>query len=819
MRLGMGMLQPLARIWFDEGNSMPTVKSRLISDELQMQAEHEASGAINLYRLTAALISGAIVIATLYLGADVLLPLAIAFLIGFALNPLVSKITRWGLPRIVSVILVMTFVLALLSSLTFMLVSQARILGDDLPTYQTTVRSKMQSLQETIESPGIIRKALDLMASTGQQQGPRPADVASDGERPTLVEVMPVQQSPFKTAAEWLAPTIGPLATAGIVFVFVFLVLLDRRDLRDRLLRLLGGNIHRSTTAIEEAGARISKYLLMQLLVNVSYAIPMTMGLWFIGVPGAVLWGALAALMRFIPYIGPLISAVFPIGMAFAVDPGWNVVLMTVGLIVVLELISNNIIEPLLYGTSTGLSAISLITAATFWTLLWGPIGLILSTPLTVCLLVLGRNLPQFNFLDTLLGSAPALDTPTRIYQRLIAGDPDEASEIAITEIKHHSLGTFYNDIGIEVLRLASIDYDRNATAEHRLRIANGMDELLDNLRDEYAPTSPQLVPPSVVMLGGKWEIDTVSGEMLTHLLQTEGVSADHRLTTGNSIRDVDKLGLEGVKVVCIGYFHASPLLTARHLCRKIKNQYPDIEIILALWNSQRLPDRELLDKLGASAVVTSITEAAGRIHMAMDTDVAAEALNPTAPEADQQRVTILEQSQVLDGHAREELDSMAKRAVDVFNVGFAVISAIDLNHEFIIGQSKALPGVIVDEKSDMITMPRSEAICNHVVSTGKTLVVKDTERDPRFTDHPAVELWDIRFYAGAPLQTADGHVLGALCLLDTQPHELSEDETQLLSSMAADIVSIITGEDADDIVTTQAKSKQSATVGQVLPD
>lgn len=798
---------------------MAGLRSRLIEDEARMQAKQETDGTVNLYRLTAALITASIVIAALYLGQDVLLPLAIAFLIGFALNPLVSKITRWGVPRILSVIIVMSFVLAMLSGLTFLLATQARMLGAELPTYQSTIRSKIRSIQETIESPGMMQKALEMMSTTAAVQGPQQQAKGPAGERPTLVEVIPVPQSPFKTAAEWLAPTIGPLATAGIVFVFVFLVLLDRRDLRDRLLRLLGGNLHRSTTAMEEAGSRISKYLLMQLLVNASYGIPMTVGLWFIGVPGAVMWGALAALMRFIPYIGPLISAIFPIGMAFAVDPGWNIVLMTIGLIILLELISNNVIEPMLYGTSTGLSAISLITAATFWTLLWGPIGLILSTPLTVCLLVLGRNLPQFQFLDTILGSAPALDTPTRIYQRLIAGDPEEASEIAIEEIKHSSLSDFYHDVGIEVLKLTSQDYDRNATAGHRLRIANGMDELLDNLRDEYLPSTPQSTPASVVTIGGKWEIDTVSGEMLTHLLQTEGVSADYRMLTGTSIRDADKLGLDGVQIVCISYFHPSPLLTARHLCRKIKARYPDIEIILALWDAHQLPDRELMDRLGVSTIVTSMSEAASRIHISLETDIGAAALNPTAPEKDVERIDILERSQVLQGRGREELDSMAKRAVDVFNVGFAVISAIDEQDEFIIGQSKPLPGITVDPEGDMITMPRSEAICNHVVSSGATLVVKDTERDPRFADHPAVELWDIRFYAGAPLLTADGHVLGALCLLDTEPHELSEEETALLSDMAADIVEIITGEDAEEIKQDALRDHQSATVGQKVPD
>ena len=282
-----------------------------------------------------------------------------------------------------------------------------------------------------------------------------------------------------------------PLATAGIILIFVFLALLDIGDLRDRFLRLLGGNFHRSTDAIQEAGARISRYLLMQLLVNVSYGVPLAAGLWIIGVPGALLWGAVGAVMRFVPYVGPLIAAIFPIALAFAVDSGWSMLLWTVALIVVLELTSNNIVEPLLYGSSTGLSAISLIAAAILWTALWGPVGLILSTPLTVCLLVLGRNLPQLRFLDTMLGSTPALDVPARIYQRLIANDADEAVEIASTEIEKSSVVSFYDAIGIEVLRLASEEYLQNASAEHRLRLASGMDTLLDDL-ERSIPLLPE---------------------------------------------------------------------------------------------------------------------------------------------------------------------------------------------------------------------------------------------------------------------------------------------------------------------------------------
>ncbi len=773
----------------------------------------------DIVRIAAALLATAIVIAALYLGRDVLLPLAVAFLISFALSPLVAWLGRRGLPRILSVLIVLSLVLALLGGLGMLLVTQVRGLSTDLPTYQTTIRNKIGDLREQMRGPGILERALKTVDSVQKEVQPEPEPQPGAAEAPQRVEVVPAPQSPFEMAFEWLGPLLAPLATAGIVFVFVFLALLDRGDLRDRLLRLLGGNIHRSTTTMEEAGTRISKYLLMQLLVNVSYGVPMALGLWLIGIPGALLWGTVAAVMRFIPYIGPLISAVFPLALAVAVDPGWNMVLMTLGLILFLELVSNNVVEPMLYGSSTGLSAMSLIAAATFWTLLWGPVGLILSTPLTVCLLVIGRNLPQLQFLDTLLGSAPALDVPTRIYQRLIANDADEAVEIATAEVERTSLRTFYNDIGIEVLRQASVDYTQNATAEHRLRIANGMDDLLDDLRTDYPVTTAAEQAVQVACLGGKWEIDSIACEMLAHALGSEGIPADVRTATVATGRNVTKLDLAGVDIVCLSYFTETPATAARQFCRRLKQHWPDLKIVLALWNCPpQLLEAGTMETFGADAVVVSVDEAVQRIRGLLSPEEAKAMQVADAPEDDADRIDALHASGILDGHARADLDAIAKRAADVFDVGFAVISAIDADREFIVGQSRDLPGMRTTDGTDMIVMSRDNAVCDHVVASGEMLVVPDTGRDPRFADHPAIELWKTRFYAGAPLRTADGHVLGALCLLDTKPHSLDDKEMELLGTLADDVTALITGETAGKGEADEADQTPSATVGQKVP-
>ncbi len=779
---------------------------------------------LDIVRVAAGLVAAAVVIAALYYGRDVLIPLACAFLISFALSPPVTRLVRFGLPRILSVILVMAMMLGLIGGLAFILGSQLRGLSQDLPAYQQTIQTKLTALREELKVPAFFDRAMKTVKSV-QENVEEPSPPSAAAEAPQRVEVIQKPRDPFEMATEWLGTLLEPLATAGIVFIFVFLALLDRGDLRDRLLRMLGGNLHRSTDAVEEAGKRISKYLLMQLVVNVTYGIPMALGLWLIGVPGALLWGTVAAVMRFVPYIGPMLSAIFPIGLAFAVDPGWSMVLWTIALIVTLELLSNNIVEPLLYGTSTGLSAMSLIASATFWTTLWGPLGLILATPLTVCLLVIGRNIPQLAFLDTLLGSMPALDLPTRIYQRLLADDPEEAIEIATAEIEAASPRQFYNDVAIPVLQLASEDYLGKATAEHRLRVTNGMDALIDELREDYPPALAPDTKPAVICIGGKWEVDSLASEMLAHALALDGIPADHRPASAVSVASLAKLDLAGADTVCLAYFTPNPAAPARYLCRRLRRRWPHVRIVLALWNAPApLLESDTRTTLGADEVVTSIEEAIRRIHLIVAPEEAEDALKAEIPEDEDERVAALAATGVLSGDAREDLDALAVRAADVFNVGFAVISAIDEDREYIIGQSRKLPGDRTDDGTGpdgtgMLVIPREEAVCNHVLASDEPLVVSDTERDPRFADNPTLARWNARFYAGAPLRSADGHVFGAICLLDSEPHTLDEREIELLATMAADAVALIAGEEAAGEPRSILPLPATATVGQKVPD
>jgi predicted PurR-regulated permease PerM len=748
---------------------------------------------LDLIRVAAALITAAIILGGLYYGRDILLPLAIAFLITFALSPLVTWLGRHGLPRVIATSVVMLTFVCALGGMAVVLGAQVRSLAIELPTYQTTMLTKLADLREGLKAPGIFDAALKTAERVLQEvdsKGTNP----EDGPAPQRVEVVPPQQTPFEQILSWLTRSAEPLATAGIIFFLVFLALLDRRSIRDRFLRLLGDNFHRSTDAMQEAGARISRYLLMQLLVNFSYGVPMALGLWVIGVPGALLWGAVGAVMRFVPYVGPLIASIFPLALAFAVDSGWSMLLWTIALIVLLEVIINNIVEPLLYGSSTGLSALSLIVSAILWAALWGPVGLILSTPLTVCLLVLGRNLPQLQFLETLLGSTPALDVPTRVYQRLIANDADEAIEVANTEIENSSLVSFYDRIGIEVLRLASEEHFRNASAEHRLRLASGMDTLLDDLTDQYpSPLAPGTAP-TVLCLGGKWEIDTMGGEMLAHALAVEGIAATSLPAATITADYVAKLDLQGADIVCLSYFTPRPAISARHVCQRLRRSWPNVRIVLALWNAPpELLANEALEALRADATVTSIEEAVRRIQRIVNPEEASASQRAPLPDDDAKRIDALNATGVLKGEKREALDALAKRAADVFNTEVAVISTIHEDHEYFVGQSGKLPNAITDTNGALLPMTRDDAICNYVVAGNQTLIVSDIARDPRFSDNETIKRWDVRFYAGAALRSADGLVFGALCILDPEPRTLEENEITLLETMAADVAATIT--------------------------
>lgn len=769
-----------------------------------LPADDSSLGLLSLLpelRLAIGLVTAACIIAALYFGRAVLIPLALAVFLGFVLDPLVVRLKRMGLPRAPAVAVVTVAALALIGLTGLFLANQIATLSAQLPTYQSNIVDKLKGVREGVGKPGmfdgvaktveIFRREINVSAT------PQPSATAptrSPAELPprrVLIEETP--QSPFEQATEWLKLGSGPLATTGIVLVFVVLILLDRLDLRDRMLRLWGGSLQRSTDAMDEAGARISRYLIMQLVVNASYGLPLAVGLWFIGVPGALLWGATATVTRFVPYIGPMLSAVFPLVLAFAIDPGWNLVLWTAGLIGVLQFVSSYFIAPWLYGASTGLSAISLMASAIFWTALWGPVGLVMSTPLTVCLLVIGRYLPRLQFLDVLLGSQPALDAPTRIYQRLLAGEVEEAIELAHEQTAGGKVTAFYDQVGLAVLRMASHDHAVASTARHRHRIVIGMDALIDDIVDQH-PGATNAGRPVTVCIGAKWEVDTLAARMLAHALSLEHLPAEHRPAATVSADYVARLDLKGAEVVLLSYFSLDPKIPARHFCRRLRRRWPDVHIILGLWNAPAdLLGAQACDDLGADAVVTSVNEAVIRIVALTGAQLADGYQAAPVPADDAVRLEALHASGALDARAAPLFEAAAKRAADIFDVPLAMVSLIDADRQTVGAARGALlvpdaAGVTAVTREEL-ALPRSLSMCGHVVASAQTLVVPDVSRDLRFAGNPVLAAKGVRFYAGAPLRDAAGRILGTLCLLDLEPRLLNPREVKLLEAMADEVM------------------------------
>lgn len=543
-------------------------------------------------------------VAVLYVAREVFIPLAIAVLLTFALAPLVSIIRRAGVWRTPAVIAVVTAAFIGIAAFSFLVVSQLSELSGQLPTYQANILEKVRSLKDAGAGHGVIAQITEAVERVGREIG-RSGDAATgqrdgEGSGPLLVQIYSPEQ-PIQILTSMISPLIGPLATAGLVIVVVIFMLLEREDLRDRFIRLVGySDLHRTTEALQEAGSRVGQYLLMQLVVNVTYGVPVALGLWWIGIPNAALWGALAIVMRFVPYIGPAVSMVLPLFLAVAVSPGWTLLLWVGALFLVMELVINNVVEPWLYGSRTGLSPLAIIVSAIFWTWLWGPVGLVMSTPLTVCLVVLGKHVPQFQFFEVLLGNEPVLDPEMRLYQRLLANDPNEATDQLEELLEERALPEVYGEIAIPALILADRDRQRGVMAEDQLgtvasaartvvaNLSEDMDsaEAKEEAREERAPATPVR---SALCVGGRSALDDVSAMMLAHALAAEGYRATAVARTMLGAARAERASDVAVVAVCL--LNVASIRSGRFLVRRLKRQWPQARIGLVIWRDPAEPE------------------------------------------------------------------------------------------------------------------------------------------------------------------------------------------------------------------------------------
>src|ERR1700730_11727967 len=437
---------------------------------------------------TSAVLMGVVLVAILYFARDVLVPIVLAVLMSFVLAPLVALLQRLRCPRIVAVLLVVLAAFSVLFALGGLMASQVNQLASDLPTYQSTLREKIQSLRGaatgTRERDSEVLQNLRKELERPKPDAQTPASPGDASIKPIPVEVRQPDPGALQTLAALIAPLMHPLATTGVVVVFVIFILLQQQDLRNRLVRVAGSqDLQRTTAAMSDAGERLSRLFLTQLMLNAAFGLVIGTGLWLIGVPRAPLRGIMGMILLFIPYVGAIIAAIFPLVLAAAFGPGWSMVLWTAALFLVVEPIFGHGIEPLLYGHSSGLSPVAVVASATFWTWLWGPIGLVLATPLTVCLVVLGRHVDRLNFLQVLLGDEPALTPAQVVYQRMLAGDPVEATEQAQKFLKERPLAAYCDEVLMAGLKLAQADAERGALDSDRTqRIRDSVAEIADDL-------------------------------------------------------------------------------------------------------------------------------------------------------------------------------------------------------------------------------------------------------------------------------------------------------------------------------------------------
>ncbi len=601
------------------------------------------------------LIAAVVIVAALYFGRDALIPITLAIILSFVLSPVVELLRRLHIPQVPSVLVAVAIGLGAIGVLVGIIGMQIAALSGDVPRYASTIESKVKVLQgATLDR---LRSATDSIGERMQARVPAntpgPVTVPSSGqEKPMPVEVRQPPATPLELAKSVLEPVLKPFESALIIFIVAVFILMQKEDLRDRLIRLFGsGDLHRTTVAMDDAGYRLSRYFLAQVGINTVFGVVIGLGLFLIGVPSALLWGILAGILRFVPYVGAILSAALPLALAAAVDPGWSLVIWAAALFVVSETITGQVIEPLIYGHSTGLSPTAVVIAAIFWSWIWGPIGLVLSTPLTLCLVVLGRYVDRLEFLDVLLGDRPALTPVENFYQRMLADDPDEALQQAELLLQERSLSSYYDEVVLKGLKLAANDAARGVLSEDRMeRIRKSVRLLVEDLADQDdrdpdpakkaeaasvaskaerevpAPSAIDAVPPEedqrapqwrvekpILCLAGRGPLDDAVSSILGQLLDKHGLgsrSAPHEMASRENIKSLD---LSQTAMICVSYLELNSNPAALHyLVRRIKTRAPDIPVLVGLWPADAtiLNDDRMRAVVGADHYAVSLREA-----------------------------------------------------------------------------------------------------------------------------------------------------------------------------------------------------------------
>lgn len=569
-------------------------------------------------------------VAILYWAREILVPIAIAILMSFVLSPPIRLLRSFGIGKTLAVGTVVFLSFAVAVGLGAILAKQISDLASEAPRYQTTVTHKVDVVRDFLANNPVLERlngvAADIARVAPKEEDkravPAPAIFPAQQPRPEEKKPMPVEIVSPPPGVLTILQTVGgaaasPLATTAFVALFVIFILMQREDLRNRFIRLVGsGDLHRTTIAMNEAANRLSRYFLAQVLLNTSFGIVVAIALAILGVPSAMLWGIVATFMRFIPYFGSVGAAFFPVVMAAASSSGWGMAIETAVMFIILELITGQVVEPLVYGRNTGISPIAVVASATFWTWLWGPVGLVLSTPLTVCLVVMGRHVERLAFLDVILGDAPPLTPPESFYQRMLVGDASEIVDHAETFLRDNSLLTYCDSVAMKALLMAQDDVRRGALDERRqMKIRDAMRDLVDDLGDLETQTeaeppaapdtsenhlatrepSPQPATPvgpdwarpgAVLCVAGRTPLDEAAAHLLADLLSQQGIGVSvlpsEALATPQRLETEDRRP----ELLILSFLDADlSVAQARFAVRRLRRRVPDVPLIAAFWS------------------------------------------------------------------------------------------------------------------------------------------------------------------------------------------------------------------------------------------
>src|SRR5580692_5811015 len=617
------------------------------------------------------------VVLFLYFARPILIPLALALTLNFLLTPIVMWLQKFSLRRGLAVALVMLIFSAVVGGMAWVVAGQLLQVASDLPKYRENIRNKIEALHLPPESAlgraaeSVKEIDMDFSAPAPAGGGQTNAQALSKPALPQAQSAVPVQlvtapATGLEYLSQMLKPLLQPLSTAGMVLIFTVFILIKQEDLRDRFLRLAGvAQLHAMTLALNDATQRISRYLVLQLLVNVCYGLCFGIGVFLIGIPNPLLWGVIAGIFRIVPYVGALSATAFPLILALAIFHSWGPPLLLMLLFAVLELIASNVVEPWLYGAHTGISSLALLVTTVFWTMLWGWAGLVLAVPLTVCTIVLGRYVPRMSFLHVLLGDETALSVEAQFYQRLLALDQDDARSIAFNYLKSNSLLNLYDKVLIPALALAEQDRHKAALDEAResflfLSVSEIVSELAvyrpeevsakpRKLRSRWISTSQRDLPshhaeptPSTVRifcLAANDQADEITSSMLAQLLERAGHGV-LSLPVGSPVEEIlTHLLPEAQDVVCISALPPFAFAQARTLCQRIRIHLPQIRILAGIWGFVGDLDKakERFGSTRPDRVVASLAQAVEQIGVWHNATLTSEpatssALDPAQP-------------------------------------------------------------------------------------------------------------------------------------------------------------------------------------------